>query len=110
MDKLHKKIRVFVSYTGHDTDTNTVRAFVDHLRAKGYDAVMDTYLLGKDYSNLYKMMVSGIQTANKVIIILSPEYKKKSRCASSWGWCGGKNNARRLREEQRKIHPRYFLG
>lgn len=74
MDKLHKTIRVFVSYTGHDTDTNTVRAFVDHLRSKGYDAVMDTYLLEEHYSNLYKMMVSEIQTANKVIIILSPEY------------------------------------
>lgn len=75
-----KKIKVFVTYAWENDEHNErVMSFTDFLRKKGYDAFMDR-MKSEDESaiDFNKMMITGIQDADKVVIVLSPRYKEKA--------------------------------
>ncbi|MEN2416163.1 AbiTii domain-containing protein [Flavobacterium mesophilum] len=75
-----KKIKVFVTYAWEDNNYNDkIISFVDFLRKKGFDATMDRAATQNETAtNLNKMMVTGINQADKVIVVLSAKYKKKA--------------------------------
>lgn len=78
----NKSKKVFVSYSREDdtpSHCNEILAFVNLLRAYGYDAKMDEFLLGEHSSpNLFRMMAEQIERSDKVILILSKSYKRKA--------------------------------
>jgi hypothetical protein len=74
------QINVFVTYAWENEEHNEkVVSFVDFLRKKGYNASMDKLKTQEETAtNLNRMMVSGLQDADKIIVILSPKYKEKA--------------------------------
>lgn len=72
-----KKISIFISYACNDNDHKSrVESFVNMLRDMGFDAHMDSSLK-EDYPDIDEMMTVGL-SMDKVIIILSEEYKKRA--------------------------------
>jgi hypothetical protein len=78
--KTSKNINVFVTYAWESNQHNDrIISFVDFLRQRGYEATMDRLITQKETAtNFYKMMVTGINQADKVIVVLSPKYKEKA--------------------------------
>ena len=72
--------KVFVSYAWEDEEHNSkIISFVDFLRKKGFDASMDKKDSQKESAvNFNKLMVNGIQNSDKVIVVLSKNYKLKA--------------------------------
>ena len=72
--------KVFVTYAWENEEHNdTVISFVNFLREKGYDATMDRKKTQEETAiNFNQMMVDGIRTVDKVIVILSPKYKERA--------------------------------
>lgn len=72
--------KVFVTYAWENEQHNdTVIAFVNFLREKGYDASMDRKKTQEETAiNFNQMMVDGIRNTDKVIVILSPKYKERA--------------------------------
>ena len=78
---IQKPISVFISYSNEldKSHKEAVISFTNYLREKGYDARNDEYEKGQETAiNFYVMMSQKIQKADKVIIILSEEYKRKA--------------------------------
>lgn len=72
-----KPISIFVSYAYDSKDhARKVESFVELLRNMGFDAKMDV-MLRDDYPNLDQLMTYGLQS-DKIIVVLSPEYKRKA--------------------------------
>jgi len=72
--------KVFVTYAWENKEHNgTVISFVNFLREKGYDATMDRKESQEEAAiNFNQMMVDGIRSVEKVIVILSPKYKERA--------------------------------
>ena len=75
--KMPKPISVFVSYA-YDSKAHKqkVESFVNMLRQMGFDAEMDSLLKAR-YPDLDQLMTYGL-SRDKVIVVLSPEYKRKA--------------------------------
>ncbi|PIF29692.1 SEFIR domain-containing protein [Flavobacterium sp. 9] len=71
---------VFVTYAWNDDAFNSlVISFVDFLRQNNFDASMDRMKSqGETAINFNQMMVEGISNNDKIIIILSEQYKKRA--------------------------------
>ncbi len=74
------EINVFISYAWEDEEHNDkIISFVDFLRKNGYNASMDKMKSQEETAtNFNKMMITGLQDANKVVVVLSPKYKEKA--------------------------------
>ncbi len=79
-------MNIFVSYTQTTSERNEkVLSFVNSLRRDGYNETCDQILRTEQTSiDFGKMMYSALINANKVIVILSREYKQKAD-----GYLGG---------------------
>ena len=72
-----RKVSVFVSYAWEDAaHKDNVESFTDMLRGKGFDAMMDSSLKLK-YPDLDMMMTKGLG-CDKIVIVLSENYKKRA--------------------------------
>ena len=70
-------ITVFVSYAFESEEhKERVESFVDMLLQMGFDAKMDS-MLKREYPDIDQMMVYGLN-CEKIIIVLSPEYKRRA--------------------------------
>lgn len=70
-------ISIFVSYAYDDKEhKERVESFVEMLRQMGFNATMDSLLKSK-YPDIDKMMIHGL-SLDKIIVVLSPEYKRKA--------------------------------
>ncbi len=71
---------VFVTYAWENEEHNDkVISFVNFLREKGYDASMDRKESQEQTATDFnEMMLDGLQSAEKVIIVLSKKYKERS--------------------------------
>lgn len=80
-----KQISVFISYA-YDSDEHKekVESFVDMLRQMGFIAEMDS-MLKSEYPDIDQMMTYGL-SHDKVIVVLSPEYKRKADKAIGGVW------------------------
>lgn len=98
-----EKISVFISYA-YDSDEHKekVESFVDMLRIMGFNAEMDS-MLKEEYPDIDQMMTYGL-SHDKVIIILSPEYKKKADNSIGGVWKEFKMIANDLEE-----HPKKYI-
>lgn len=75
--KMPNPITVFISYAfDNEEHKERVESFVEMLLKMGFDAKMDT-LLKSEYPDIDQMMTYGL-TLDKIIIVLSPEYKRKA--------------------------------
>lgn len=71
------KISIFVSYAfDSEHHKERVESFVDMLRGMGFDAHMDSSLK-EIYPDIDQLMTIGLQM-DKIIIVLSEEYKRKA--------------------------------
>ena len=77
---MSKKISVFVTYAWGEEEHNTkVIAFTNLLRQNGFNADLDRRLSQESTSIHWgKMMHTSIQESDKVIVVLSENYKKKA--------------------------------
>lgn len=75
-----KKTKVFVTYRWESEDhKQEVLSFTNFLRSKGFDATLDLKEAETETSiNFHTMMHFNIQNNNKVIVILSPDYKRRA--------------------------------
>lgn len=73
---------VFVSYSWIDEKPDqSVLELVAKLRKNGYEAECDVMKIQEQTSiNFSEMMAKGLHEAEKVIVVLSEEYKKKADC------------------------------
>lgn len=70
-------ITVFVSYAyDNELHKERVESFVEMLLQMGFDAKIDSMLKSK-YPDIDQMMIYGLK-CDKIIIVLSPEYKRKA--------------------------------
>ncbi len=70
-------ISVFISYAyDNEEHKGKVESFTEMLLQMGFDAKMDS-MLKADYPDIDQMMTYGLQ-CDKIIIVLSPQYKKKA--------------------------------
>lgn len=76
----HKKKKVFVTYAWENDEFNSkIISFVEFLREKGFDASMDRKKDQEETSiNFNEMMIDGIQNSDKVIIVLTHNYKERA--------------------------------
>ena len=78
---IKNQIKIFISYAWeNELHNNKVISFCDALRKDfGYEAEMDR-LLSQQESSIHfpEMMHKGIESSDKVIIVLSPKYKDKA--------------------------------
>ncbi|MEL6135162.1 MAG: toll/interleukin-1 receptor domain-containing protein, partial [Bacteroidota bacterium] len=75
---MEQPIKVFISYSwDSDEHKEWVKQLADRLMADGIDITLDQYdlLLGR---NLTHYMEEAVETANKVILILTENYKLKA--------------------------------
>lgn len=79
-DSAMSKKKIFVTYAWGNEDFNDkIISFVNFLREKGFDAFMDKKNSQEETSiDFNKMMIEGIQNSDKVIVVLSKEYKIKA--------------------------------
>lgn len=78
---LHHKVKLFVSYS-HDDDEHMswVKKFVEDLRAEGFEVEYDQdNKLGASWT---RFMTKGISKNERVLIIGTPEYSKRSKKTS----------------------------
>ncbi len=75
-----KKIKVFVTYSWDDENHKTkVISFTNFLRQNGFDADLDRGITqNESAADFGKMMHSHITDSDKVIVVLSKNYKKKA--------------------------------
>lgn len=73
-------MKIFVSYSWEKNEPDKeVLLLVNELRQEGYDANCDVMEIQQTTSiNFGKMMAENLTEADKVIIVLSPSYKKKA--------------------------------
>lgn len=71
---------VFISYSWNSAEyINKIVDFTNHLRKNGFNANIDQVFIQESSSiNFYNMMLQAFQKHNKIIIILSEEYKIKA--------------------------------
>ncbi|ADL52350.1 SEFIR domain-containing protein [Clostridium cellulovorans] len=71
---------IFVSYSWiHEEPDYNVLRFVNDLRKNGYEATCDVMYIQKENAiNFPKMMAKNFKAADKVIVVLSKEYKRKA--------------------------------
>lgn len=75
----NKTRKIFVSYAwGNDNHQSEVRSFTDYLRKNGFHAEMDNLLSQEETSINFKKMMYKAMQHEKVIIVLSPQYKNKA--------------------------------
>ena len=74
------EIKVFVTYCWEDeAHTKKVLSFTDKLRKMGYAAMVDQFLMQEESAiDFNRMMIEEITKNHKVIVVLSPKYKKKA--------------------------------
>lgn len=98
--------KVFVTYAWENEEhDDRVISFVEFLRINGYDASMDKKESQEESAiNFNKMMVEGIQNSDKVIVVLSPKYKKKADTFE-----GGVGVEYQLILEEIKSNPNKFI-
>ena len=98
-----EKISIFISYAYDSVEhTEKVVSFVDMLRQMGFNAEMDTMLKEK-YPDIDQMMTYGL-SHDKVIVILSPQYKRKADKAKGGVWKEFKMIANDLED-----HPQKYI-
>ena len=70
----------FVSYSWKNSEPDPkVLSMVNNLREHGYNVTCDVMYLQRETSpNFYEMMVKEMSRAEKVIVVLSPQYKEKA--------------------------------
>lgn len=96
-------LTIFISYAGEDAKHKLrVESFVDMLREMGFDAQMDSSLKEK-YPDIDEMMTVGLQM-DKIIIVLSEEYKRKADNRVGGVWKEFKLIADDLEE-----HPKKYI-
>ncbi|MCH5254292.1 MAG: TIR domain-containing protein [Lachnospiraceae bacterium] len=72
-----KPITIFVSYAyDNEEHKEKVESFVEMLLQMGFDAKMDS-MLKSEYPDIDQMMIYGLN-CDKIVIVLSPEYKRKA--------------------------------
>jgi len=97
-----EKPSIFVSYAWENEDHKLkVESFTDMLRKKGFDAVMDSTLKLK-YPDLDQMMSIGL-ARDKIIIVLSENYKKKADNHEGGVWVEFKMIADELENNHQKF-------
>ena len=71
---------IFVSYSWIDKEPNMeVLNFVAYLRTKGYEATCDIMFMEEETAISFpKMMAKSLKEADKVIVVLSKDYKEKA--------------------------------
>jgi len=71
---------IFVSYSWVNKEPNMeVLHFVAYLRTMGYDATCDIMFMEEETAiNFPKMMAKSLKEADKVIVVLSKDYKEKA--------------------------------
>jgi hypothetical protein len=76
--KKDEKISIFISYA-YDSENHKRRviSFTNMLRRMGFNAVMDENLLRESKNDLQIMMDTGL-SMDKVIVVLSEQYKRKA--------------------------------
>lgn len=84
----NSKIKIFVSYAWEDQEHNDrVISFVDFLRKKGFDASMDRRESQIETAvNFNSLMINGISSSDKVIVVLSKKYKEKGDSFQGGVW------------------------
>ena len=82
---MNNPITVFVSYAWDNNEhQERVTSFVDMLRGMGFDAKMDT-MLKQEFPDIDKMMTYGLK-CDKIIVVLSSEYKRKADACFGGVW------------------------
>ncbi|MFT3701211.1 MAG: TIR domain-containing protein [Agriterribacter sp.] len=107
VDLLHENSpKVFVTYAWQEIEHNDkVISFVDFLRQKGFNASMDRKSSQEKSSiNFNRMMVEGIHNSEKVIVILSKQYKLKAEAFE-----GGVGMEYEMILEEMKINQNKFI-
>ncbi|WP_316786645.1 toll/interleukin-1 receptor domain-containing protein [Pedobacter frigiditerrae] len=87
-DKLVKEETIFVTYCSDNKEhADKVERFVAKLRMEGYNATIDQILM-QDHSSIdFRDMMHGqLQKADKVIVVLSSEYKAKTITEKGGVW------------------------
>lgn len=104
-----KEISIFVSYA-YDSDEHKekVESFVNMLRKMGFNAEMDS-MLKNDYPDIDQMMTYGLEH-DKIIIVLSPEYKRKADNSIGGVWKEFKMIAKDLEQHPQKYIFVSFIG
>jgi SEFIR domain len=74
------RIKVFVTYAwGKELHNTRVISFTNLLRVSGFDANLDTSVTQSSTTTHFpSMMDTYLRDSDKVVVILSPEYKKKA--------------------------------
>lgn len=76
--KTVKKIFVTYAWSGDDFNSKVI-SFADFLRTKGFDTTLDRKKSQEESAiNFNKMMIEGISTSDKVIVVLNKIYKQKA--------------------------------
>ena len=72
--------KIFVTYAWEGDDFNSlIVSFVNFLREKGFDTSMDRKRSQEETAiNFNQMMIEGINNNDKVIVVLTKEYKKRA--------------------------------
>lgn len=100
---IQPSLSIFVSYAGDKTKHKLrVESFVDMLREMGFNAQMDSSLKEK-YPDIDEMMTIGLQM-DKIIIVLSEEYKLKAD-----GRIGGVWKEFKLIADDLEEHPKKYI-
>ena len=79
-NKLKTVTKIFVTYAWSGDNFNSkVISFADFLRTKGFDTTLDRKKSQEESAiNFNKMMIEGISTSDKVIVVLNKIYKEKA--------------------------------
>lgn len=98
--------KIFVSYCWDDEPhKQKVRSFTNFLREQGFDASMDVMLSQQESAiDFIKMMHKAIALYDKVIIVLSPGYKKKAD-----EFEGGVGTEYNLIIKEIELHPQKYI-
>lgn len=106
MKRRYKKpmpISIFVSYAyDNPLHKERVESFVEMLRQMGFEATMDS-LLKSSYPDIDQMMTYGL-SLDKIIVVLSPEYKSKADHCKGGVWKEFKMISSDLEE-----HPQKYI-
>lgn len=78
-------ISIFISYAyDNEEHKERVESFTEMLRQMGFDAKMDS-MLKAEYPDIDQMMTYGLK-CDKIIIVLSPQYKTKADNSTGGVW------------------------
>lgn len=96
-------ISIFVSYAyDNEIHKEKVVSFVEMLRVMGFNAQMDS-MLKNEYPDIDQLMAYGL-SLDKVIVVLSPEYKRKADSYEGGVWKEFKMIANDLEK-----HPQKYI-